>query len=91
MLTLNIKNSFKKDVKKCLSRGLPKDKLDKVVKLLQQEEALSEIYSDHSLIGNWKGYGECHIAPDWLLVYRIDESELELVLARTRTHSDIFR
>lgn len=91
MLTLNIKNSFKKDVKRLLNRGLPKDKLDEVVLMLRQGQVLNEVYDDHPLIGNWKGYRECHIAPDWLLVYQINKGELVLVLARTGTHSDIFR
>ncbi len=90
MLTLNIKSSFKKDSKKLKSRGLPIEKLNLVVDMLLREQTLPASYDDHPLIGNWKGYRECHIAPDWLLVYKIEQKELVLVLARTGTHSDLF-
>ena len=64
--------------------------LEKVVELLAMGEALPENNRDHELSGNWVGHRECHIQPDWLLVYRIEDDVLVLTLARTGTHSDLF-
>lgn len=63
--------------------------LETVVELLLDGQTLPEKYKDHQLTGNWKGYRECHIEPDWLLVYKIYESKLILSLVRTGTHSDL--
>lgn len=63
--------------------------LETVVELLLDGQTLPEKYRDHQLTGNWKGYRECHIEPDWLLVYKIYESKLILSLVRTGTHSDL--
>ena len=63
--------------------------LETVVELLLDGQTLLEKYRDHQLTGNWKGYRECHIEPDWLLVYKIYESKLILSLVRTGTHSDL--
>jgi mRNA interferase YafQ len=61
-------------------------KLETVIRTLVAEEALDHRYRDHILSGNWKGYRECHVEPDWLLIYRVNENQLELV--RTGSHSD---
>lgn len=63
--------------------------LETVVELLLDGQTLPEKYRDHQLTGNWKGYRECHIEPDWLLVYKIYESKLILSLVRAGTHSDL--
>ncbi len=63
--------------------------LETVVELLLDGQTLPEKYRDHQLTGNWKGYRECHIEPDWLLVYKIYESKQILSLVRTGTHSDL--
>lgn len=81
---------FKKDYKLAIKRHLDIDLLDDIIRVLSRGETLPEKNKDHELSGNWVGHRECHIQPDWLLVYRIDDDILVLTLARTRTHSDIF-
>ncbi len=82
-------NAFKKEYKKLVKRNYDMALLETVVELLLDGQTLPEKYKDHSLTGNWKGYRECHIEPDWLLVYKIYESKLILSLVRTGTHSDL--
>ena len=81
---------FKRDYKKAMKRHLDIDLLDSIIRVLSRGETLPEKHRDHELTGNWTGYRECHIQPNWLLVYRIDDGVLVLTLARTGTHSDIF-
>lgn len=81
---------FKKDYKQAIKRGLKIKLLEDVIAALAMGEALPEKNKDHALTGNWIGHRECHILPDWLLVYRIEDDVLVLTLARTGTHSDIF-
>jgi mRNA interferase YafQ len=81
---------FKKDYKKAMKRGLNIDLLDNVIRSLSRCEALPEKNKDHDLTGDWVGHRECHIQPDWLLVYRIEDDVLVLTLSRTGTHSDLF-
>lgn len=83
-------NQFKKDYKLAIKRHLDINLLDDIIRRLAGGEQLPEKYKDHALIGNWGGYRECHIAPNWLLVYRIENDLLILTLARTGTHSDLF-
>ena len=64
--------------------------LNYVIELLRYDKQLPEKYRDHALTGNWVGHRECHIEPDWLLIYRIIESTLVLSLIRTGTHADLF-
>jgi mRNA interferase YafQ len=71
-------------------RGKDSQKLKDVVELLAKGEVLAESYKDHSLVGNWIGHRELHIEPDWLLIYKIEESVLILELVDTGTHSDLF-
>lgn len=80
---------FKRDYKKIQKRGLNLDLLRAVVLKLANDEDLPEKCKDHALTGNWKGYRECHILPDWLLVYRIFDDKLILSLTRTGSHSDL--
>ncbi len=72
-------------------RGYNLDLLDTVVDILAKGEALPEQYHDHALHGNFEGCRECHILPDWLLIYEKSEDTLYLYLTRTGTHSDLFR
>ena len=88
--TVKPTTQFKKDYKRAMKRGLKIELLEKVVGLLAMSEALPEKNRDHELSGNWVGHRECHIQPDWLLVYRIEDDVLVLTLARTGTHSDLF-
>ena len=81
---------FKKDYKLAMKRGLNIQLLQDVVSTLSMGETLPEKNKDHALTGNWVGHRECHILPDWLLVYRIEDGVLVLTLARTGTHSDLF-
>ena len=83
-------SQFKKDYKLAVKRGCDIDRLKKVVTLLANGETLPVEFRDHSLSGNYSGYRECHIQPDWLLVYKITENQLLLTLYRTGTHSDLF-
>lgn len=90
MLTIRYETSFKKDYKRAKRRGYNLYLIEEVIRLLVQQEPLPERYKEHSLIGNYAGYRECHITPDWLLIYKIKDNELILVLSRTGTHSDLF-
>ena len=90
MLDIYYQKSFKKDFAKALKRGCNPELFEEVLELLVHEEPLSQKYRDHSLVGNYRGYRECHIQPDWLLIYKIDGGKLLLTLARTGTHSDLF-
>lgn len=81
---------FKKDYKMCMKRHLDMDLIDDVIRILARGETLPAVYKDHALSGDWSGHRECHIQPDWLLVYRIEDDVLVLTLARTGTHSDLF-
>jgi mRNA interferase YafQ len=83
-------SQFKKDYKRAIKRGLPIDELDKAIEILAKDGFLPTEYNDHPLVGNKKGLRECHIQPDWLLVYEIDHGILVLVLTSTGSHSDLF-
>lgn len=86
---IDFTSAFSKDLKKIKKRGYNIDLLESVVDKLQTGEQLEPKYKDHFLTGNWKGFRECHIQPDWLLVYRIYDDKLLLVLTRTGTHSNL--
>lgn len=81
---------FKKDYKLAVKRHLNIELLDDIIRALARGDVLPEKNKDHELSGDWAGHRECHIQPDWLLVYRIDDDVLVLTLARTGTHSDLF-
>ena len=83
-------NQFKKDLKLAQKRGFNLELLTDVVNTLASGQPLDKKHRDHNLSGNHQGFRECHIEPDWLLVYRIEADELELFLFRTGTHSDLF-
>lgn len=90
MLRIRYHNIFKKDYKRVVRRGYNIQLLEKVVHLLCEQKPLPKKYKDHELSGDYAGLRECHITPDWLLVYEIKEDELILALTRTGTHSDLF-
>ena len=81
---------FKKDYRKASKRNLPIGLLDDLIRKLAAGEKLPEKNRDHALSGNWAGFRECHILPDWLLIYRIEADILVLTLVRTGTHGDLF-
>lgn len=90
MLNIVLSNRFKKDLKTAVKRGYDLDLLDVVVTKLAKGETLPARYRDHNLTGNYAGFRECHVQPDWLLIYRVEESDLILFLSRTGSHSDLF-
>ncbi len=90
MLNISFTNRYLKDLELMKRRNLPKSELDAVVKLLAEEQTLPKKYKDHALKGNFAGYRECHIRPDWLLMYKVDKKTVTLVLVRTGSHSDLF-
>lgn len=83
-------SQFKRDYKQAQKRGLNIALLDECITKIATNTVLSPSYRDHELTGRWAGFRECHILPDWLLVYRLEDDDLILVLARTGTHSDLF-
>ena len=92
MLTIKYGKKFKQDYRRVLSRGYKKQELEKTINLIANEIELPPSYRDHQLENsrNYKGLRECHIQPNWLLIYRV-EKDLELLrLIRTGTHSDLF-
>ena len=89
-LAIKATSKFKKDYKAAIKRGLDISLLEEIVKKLANLEPLPPENRDHPLSGNWSNFRECHILPDWLLVYKIEDDVLVLTLARTGTHSDIF-
>ena len=88
MLKLNTSTQFKKDYKTCIKRHYKMDLLQAVVDVLRVPDALPQKNRDHSLTGNYTGCRECHIPPDWLLIYR--QTDTELYLVATGTHADLF-
>ena len=90
MLNISFTNQYLKDLELMQRRNLPKSELDEVVKLLYEQQPLLPKHKDHPLKGNFAGYRECHIRPDWLLIYKKDLQMLTLVLVRTGSHSDLF-
>lgn len=92
MLKPEFSGQFKKDYKLAVKRGCDPEKLEEVVVLLCNETPLPEKYRDHALVNlrKYKGMRECHIQPDWLLVYKIVQERLILQLIRTGSHSDLF-
>ena len=90
MLKVRYSAKFKKDFKLVVKRGYDTKLFEDVVNLLREQNPLPERYSDHSLSGKYVGHRECHITPDWLLRYKIENDILTLSLTRTGTHSDLF-
>lgn len=90
MLTLEMTSQFRRDYKRAKKRGYDMRLLKAVIDTLLSGSALDGKYRDHQLTGNMKDYRECHILPDWLLMYRIEQNRLVLVVNRTGTYSDLF-
>jgi mRNA interferase YafQ len=87
-MNLSQTSQFKKDIKKLGKRGKDIGKIKTVIELLLSGSPLPPKYRDHSLSGTWAGHRDCHIEPDWILIYRISQDELRL--ERTGNHSDLF-
>lgn len=90
MLTIKYQAAFKRDYKRIVKRGYDTRLLEQVIELLAEQKPLPEKFRDHDLTGNYKGCRKCHIQPDWLLVYEVNNDELILYLIRTGSHSDLF-
>lgn len=90
MLTLVTTSKFRKDYKLIKKRGLDISCLEEGIDTLLAEQSLDEKYHDHALHGRYEGFRECHIQPDWLLIYQIDKGEAVLIATRTGSHSDVF-
>ncbi|MFN5351513.1 MAG: type II toxin-antitoxin system YafQ family toxin [Alphaproteobacteria bacterium] len=88
MLFVKFHTSFKKDLKKCVKRGKDISKFNIVLDILEKNRFLPFKYKDHKLIGNYKGFRELHIEPDWLLIYKIEGENL--LLHRMGSHNDLF-
>lgn len=88
MHTVRLVSRFRKDYRQCLKRGYDIEKLDTEIESLAAGRKLDPRYRDHSLLGEYKDCRECHIEPDWLLIYSLTRTEL--VLIRTGTHADLF-
>ena len=90
MFTPNFTGQFKKDFKLCKNRNYDIVVFDTALKILLTTGTLPSNYKPHKLSGNYKGFNECHLMPDWLLIWKINEAENEIVLVRTGTHADLF-
>lgn len=90
MLKIKFTNKFKKDNKLLKKRNYDLSLMDNVIEMLANQQTLPAKYHDHALTGLYTGFRECHILPDWLLIYRVENDTLTLVLSRTGTHSDLF-
>ncbi len=90
MFRLITTNTFEKDVLKCAKRGLSLDLLQKVIKLLENNGTLPLNYKSHILSGKYDGYWECHVKPDWLLIWIKNDIQKTITLIGTGTHSDLF-
>ncbi len=90
MLKIKTASKFKKDFKK-LKSTKEQNRFFHVVELLSKKERLPIKYKNHKLIGDWTGYYECHIAPDWILIYKYSKDNKKLLLARTGSHSNLFK
>ena len=90
MYKIKLSGRFKKSYKKCIKRGLERSSLEYVIKLLVNGEVLPKKYKNHQLSGNYEGCMECHISPDWLLIWKYNDDELTLYRIDTGTHIDLF-
>ena len=90
MLDVYYSQKFKKDYKRMLKRGVKAEDFEFVLNELINQRELPKEYYDHNLKGNYEGFRECHINPDWLLIYRVEKQQLTLTLARTGSHADLF-
>jgi mRNA interferase YafQ len=90
MYIIKTTTKFQKDLKQAAKRGYNLDLITEVIKKLASGKTLDEKYKDHPLKGNYSDCRECHITPDWLLIYELSEKTLILYLTRTGTHSDLF-
>ncbi len=90
MYEIQASTKFRRDLKKLIKQQKPIEKLKGIIQLLENGEPLPKKNRDHLLTGNWRQHRECHIEPDWLLIYRINDDEKIIELVRTGSHSELF-
>lgn len=90
MYSIKFTNRFKKDLIRCKKKGYDISLIKKAILLLETNGKLPKEYKTHSLSGNYAGFLECHVKPDWLMVWRQNDTELILLFTNTGTHSDLF-
>lgn len=90
MYEVTYTNQFKRSLKKCIKRGLDVELFRTALNILQQEGKLPQQYHPHKLSGKYSNYWECHLQPDWLMVWEQNDRELNLLLIDTGTHADLF-
>ena len=90
MYTVETTNKFVKDYRICNKRGLPMETLDNLISILKETGTLPQHYRPHKLSGRYSDVWECHIKPDWLLLWQQNDQELKLLMLRTGSHSDLF-
>lgn len=88
--TISYTNRFKKDIKNCSKKGLNLSLLHSIISQLAETGCVSALYHPHKLKGKYKGLWECHIRPDWLLIWQQNDSELTLLFTNTGTHAELF-
>jgi mRNA interferase YafQ len=88
MKDLRLTTRFRRDLKRIKRRGLDLDRLEGVIEALRDDQPLPPRYRDHVLAGEWQDNRECHVAPDWLLIYQTTDDEV--ILVRTGSHADLF-
>jgi len=89
MLKATYAKQFDRDLKQMAKRGKDLEKIEAVIRLICDERPLPERHKDHALKGEWRGFRDCHIEPDWILIYTVEQDEARFT--RTGSHSDIFR
>ena len=90
MYSVRTTAQFRRDVKRCQRQGKDMSLFKVLNETLIAGKTLSEKHRDHALLGNWRGHRDCHITPDWLLIYRIDEDEKEIEYVRMGSHAELF-
>ena len=90
MLNIEYTTQFKKDLKRVKKRGCDFKSLEKIIKLILEESTLPAKNKNHTLTGNWSHHQECHIKPDWLLIYKVDKTSNAAIFVRTGSHADLF-
>lgn len=90
MLAIEFTTQFRKDLKRAQKRGKALDEIKNIMELISKQKSLPAKTKDHFLKGNWKHHRECHINPDWLLIYKILDQERVVIFVRTGSHADLF-
>jgi len=90
VLKIQTTNQFERDYKRITRQGKDINKLTTIMDAIAQQDYLDKRYRDHKLKGDYIGYRECHIEPDWLLIYRIDQNDKTVIFVRTGSHSELF-